>query len=72
MSTIIEILRGLVGLFVDDELLAVGVIGVVGLTTLLLGIGAAEPLAAGATLLCGNLLVLIVGVVRTARRKARS
>jgi hypothetical protein len=29
-----------------------------------------EPLAAGAVLLCGNMLVLIAGAARTGRRKS--
>ena len=72
MNTIIEILRGLVGLFVDDEMLAVGVLGVVGLTAFLVTVAGTEPLTAGAVLLIGNLLVLIVGTTRTARRNVRS
>jgi hypothetical protein len=71
MTAIIEILSGLYGLFVDDELLAVGVLGVVALAALLIKIIGTEPLAAGAELLCGSLLVLIVGAVRTARRTGR-
>lgn len=72
MNTIMEILRGVVGLFVDDELLAIGVLGVVGLTVLLVNVFGTEPLAAGAVLLCGNILVLIVGAAKTARRKSDS
>jgi hypothetical protein len=72
MNTVIEIIRGLVGLFVDDEMLAVGVLGVVGLTAFLVTIAGTDPLTAGAILLIGNLLVLIVGATRTARRKVRS
>jgi hypothetical protein len=72
MNTIIEALRGLVGLVVDDELLAVGVLAVVGLTALLIIATGTEPLLAGAILLFGNMLVLVVGAVRTARRNVRS
>lgn len=68
MNTIIEILRGLVGLFVDDEFLALGVLAVVGLTAFLITIVDAAPLGAGAALLSGSLLVLIAGAVRTARK----
>jgi hypothetical protein len=71
MTTIIEILSGLVGLFVDDELLAVGVLGIVGLTALTTTIGR-EPLLAGALLLCGSLRVLVLGAIRTARHKSRA
>jgi small basic protein len=69
-DTVMEILRALVGLFFDDELLAVGVLGTVALAALLAFNDA--PLAAGAVLLLGNMLVLIVGAVRTARRKKRA
>jgi hypothetical protein len=65
------IVRGIIGLFVDDELLAIGILCVVGLTALLLDVFSLEPLAAGAVLLCGNVLVLGVGAARTARRLAR-
>lgn len=71
MNTIIEILHGLVGLFVDDELLAIGVLGVVGITAGLISITGTDPLAAGTVLLCGNVLVLIAGAIITARRKGR-
>ncbi len=70
MNTISEILRGLVGLFVDDQLLTIGVLGVVGLTALLVNVFGTEPLAAGAVLLCGNMLGLIAGAARTGRRKS--
>jgi hypothetical protein len=71
MSTLIEILRGLVALFVDDELLAVGVLGVVGITAVLITVVGIEPLAAGVVLLCGNVVVLMLGAIRTARRTGR-
>jgi hypothetical protein len=70
MNTVVEILRAVVGLFIDDELLAVGVLGVVALTAFLAAVVATDPLVAGAVLLCGNIVVLIVGAVRTTRRKA--
>jgi len=64
-----EMLRALIGLFVDDELLAVGVLGAVGLTALLLDVIGIAPLAAGGILLSANILVLVAGAVRTARRR---
>src|SRR6478672_8537531 len=42
----------------------------VGLTALLVNVFGTEPLAAGAVLLCGNMLVLIAGAARTGRRKS--
>ena len=69
MSAIVAILRALAGLFVDDELLAVGVLGVVGLTVLLIDLFGTQPLVAGGLLLFGNMLVLVLGAMRTVRRK---
>jgi hypothetical protein len=69
MNPLREILRGLVALFFDDELLALGVLFVVALTALLVLGLATEPLAAGTFLLAGNVLVLVLGVARTARRR---
>jgi len=69
MNTIREILRALVALFVDDELLAIGVLSVVGLTAILTSVLGTQSLTAGAVLLSGNILVLIVGAARTASRK---
>jgi hypothetical protein len=69
MNPMREILRSLVALFFDDELLALGVLFVVALTALLVLGLAAAPLAAGSFLLVGNVLVLVLGVARTARRR---
>jgi hypothetical protein len=72
MKTLIEILRGLAGLFVDDEWLVLGVLFVVGLVAFLVIVVDAKPQTGGVVLLCGNILVLIGGAVRTARRKSRT
>jgi hypothetical protein len=70
MTTVIEILRNVLGLFLDDEFLAIAVLVVVAVTSfLILGLGA-EPSLAGSFLLFGNVLVLIRSVVRTARQSA--
>jgi hypothetical protein len=70
MTTIREILRNIVGLFLDDEFLAIAVLVIVAVTAfLILGLGAESSLAGG-FLLFGNVLVLIRGVVRTARQSA--
>ena len=66
----IEILRALLSLFVDDELIVVGVLGAVGLTALSLDVVGMEPLVAGGILLSANVLVLVAGVLRTARRSS--
>jgi hypothetical protein len=68
MTTIIEILRNVLGLFLDDEFLAIAVLVVVAVTSfLILGLGAQSSLAGG-FLLFGNVVVLISSIVRTARR----
>jgi membrane protein YqaA with SNARE-associated domain len=69
MSVIREVMRGLVGLFIDDEFLAVSILAVVAATAaLVLGVGV-DPLMAGAALLIGNVTVLVVGATRTAKRR---
>jgi hypothetical protein len=69
MSTLREVLKGLLGLFVDDAGLALGVLAVVGVTALLIKALGVDPLTAGACLLLGTLLVLAAGAVRTAARQ---
>lgn len=68
MSLVTDVVRGVVGLFVDDELLAVAVLVVVGLAAVLVSIFDTDPLVAGMVLLGGNLLILVAGGLRTARR----
>ncbi len=67
MTPLAEILNGVIGLFLDDEFLAVGVLAVVAIASLMTVCLGIEPIWAGAALLTGNVLVLIIGVVRTAR-----
>jgi hypothetical protein len=55
------------GLFVDDELLAVGILIVVALTAAIAKLIATS--LAGAVLLGGLLGVLVLGVLRTARAR---
>jgi hypothetical protein len=61
-------LREIIGLFVDDELLAVGTIVVVALTAAVARL-AGLPAVAAAVLLGGCLAVLVLGVMRTARAR---
>ena len=68
MRTMIAVGRALLGLFVEDEFLAGAVVGVVAVTALLLLLIGVHPLLAGACLLAGNIIVLVLGAVRTARR----
>lgn len=71
MNFIGELGRGLVGLFIDDEFLAVAILAVVAATAALILVVGVAPLAAGALLLVGNVAVLVAGVVRTANRHQR-
>lgn len=66
-----DIVSGLVGLFIDDEFLAVAIVAVVALTTVLIFVAGVSPLAAGAFLLIGNVFVLVVGAFRTSNRQPR-
>ena len=67
MTLLAEILNRVIGLFLDDEFLAIGVLAVVAIASLMtVGLGI-EPIWAGAALLTGNVIVLIIGAVRTAR-----
>jgi hypothetical protein len=71
MTTIIDILRNVLGLFLDDEFLAIAVLVVVAVTSfLILGLGA-QPSLAGGFLLFGNIVALTGSVVRTARQSPR-
>jgi hypothetical protein len=69
VSTMHELLRGLLGLFVDDGVLALGVLAVVGVTALLIKALGVAPLVAGACLPLGMVLVLAAGAARAAARK---
>jgi len=66
-----EILTSLIGLFLDDEFLAIAILAVVAATAFLtLGL-ANPPWWAGAFLLLSTVLVLAGSVLRTARKNAR-
>jgi hypothetical protein len=71
MTVIMQTLRAFLGLFVDDELLAIGILAVVALTAVLMHLLDTQPLAAGSLLIGGLLLVLVLGVLRTARKSQR-
>jgi hypothetical protein len=59
--------REIVGLFVDDEFLALGALAVVGLAAVVVRAATTDTLPAAATLFGGCLVVLVAGVLRTAR-----
>jgi hypothetical protein len=62
-------LREILGLFVDDELLAVGILVVVALTAAIAKLTALGTSLAGVVLLGGCLAILVLGVMRTARAR---
>ena len=68
MNALRAVLMGVLGLFVDDEFLALGVLAVVGVTALLIKALGVDPLAAAACLPLGAVLVLAAGASRTAAR----
>jgi len=68
MNTLINILRELAGLFIDDGLLAVAISAVVAFAATVSAIAPAEPMAAGIVLLAGCLGVLWSNVVSAGKR----
>ena len=69
MSTIVEILNSIIGLFVDDAFLTIAILAVVAATgTLILSLGV-EALLGGGFLLLGSVFVLVASAVRTDQQK---
>jgi hypothetical protein len=68
MSTLRAVFAELLGLFVDDEALALGILAVVVLAVALVALLPEPSLLAGAVLLFGCLGVLFGTAIRTARR----
>lgn len=68
MSTLRAAFKELLGLFVDDEALALGILAVVALAGVLAALMPEPSLLAGAVLLFGCLGVLVATAVRTAQR----
>jgi hypothetical protein len=64
MSAIIALIRQLLGLFVDDGSLAIAILAVVGVAALLSFAFHFPPLAVGASLALGCVLVLFENVWR--------
>ena len=64
-----NLLHELYGLFVDDELLALGAIAVVVVAGIAVLALPGVPLVAGAILLVGSITVLVASVLRRAARK---
>jgi hypothetical protein len=70
MNTLIEALRELAGLFVEDGSLALAILAVVAVA-MILSVFAAAPVAAGVVLLVGCLGVLVENILRARRQVTR-
>jgi hypothetical protein len=68
MTVLTNVCRMLVGLFVDDGALALAIIVIVLLSWIFASLLPALPLAAGAVLLVGSLVVLLANVMKAAGR----
>jgi uncharacterized membrane protein YdjX (TVP38/TMEM64 family) len=67
MKMLLDILRELAALFVDDGSLALAIIGVIMLAAIFAALMPGAPLVAGAILLFGCLGVLLVNTMQAAR-----
>ena len=72
MKLVITALREVLGLFVEDEFLALGILFVAGVTMVITKAWPVDSLAAGAGLLFGCLAVLVVGILRTSHNHRRN
>jgi uncharacterized membrane protein YdjX (TVP38/TMEM64 family) len=68
MKMLADMLRELAGLFVDDGALALAIVVIVVLAGIVAALMPGVPLVAGAILLLGCLVVLVLNVARAARR----
>ena len=68
MKMLADMLRELAGLFVDDGALALAIVVIVVLAGIVAAMMPGVPLVAGAILLFGCLVVLVLNVARAARR----
>jgi uncharacterized membrane protein YdjX (TVP38/TMEM64 family) len=68
MKMLMDMLREVLGLFVDDGALALAIIGVIVLSAILTALLPGTPLLAGAVLLFGCLGVLLFNTAQAARR----
>jgi hypothetical protein len=67
MSNFYLILRELIGLFVDDEFLAVGVLAVVGLAATCAFLIGTPSIVVGTVLVVSSVGVLVLSVLKTSR-----
>ena len=77
MKLIVTALRELLGLFLEDEFLALGILFVAGVATVItktwpVKTWPVDSLTAGAGLLFGCLAVLVIGVLRTSYNHRRN
>ena len=68
MKMLADMLRELAGLFVDDGALALAIVVIVVLAGIVAAMMPGVPLVAGAILLLGCLVVLVLNVAKAARR----
>jgi uncharacterized membrane protein YdjX (TVP38/TMEM64 family) len=68
MKMLADMLRELAGLFVDDGALALAIVAIVLLAGIVAAMMPGVPLVAGAILLFGCLVVLVLNVAKAARR----
>jgi hypothetical protein len=68
MTVLVNVLREIAGLFVDDGALALAILAVVVIAGIVATLVPEIPLAAGAILLFGCLGVLVLNVARAGRR----
>ncbi len=71
MSTISIIIKEIVGLFVDDGSLAIGILVLVGAIALLIKIGLLAPLVGGGVLVLGLMVILVENLLRSAGKLGR-
>jgi len=67
MSILLDVTKELFGMFVADLRLAVGVLCLVALVALVVDYIGIAPLAGGAILLIGSLVIVIEATIRSAR-----
>jgi uncharacterized membrane protein YdjX (TVP38/TMEM64 family) len=68
MKMMMDMLREILGLFVDDGALALAIIGIIVLAAIVAALMPGSPLLAGAVLLFGCLGVLLFNTAQAARR----
>jgi uncharacterized membrane protein YdjX (TVP38/TMEM64 family) len=68
MKMLMDMLREVLGLFVDDGALALSIIGIIVMAAIFAALMPGTPLLAGAVLLFGCLGVLLFNTTQAARR----